>query len=258
MAHLEYNDERHELAAGATTVGSGAQATWRLANADLAARHFTVTLHEGVARLAPSSPQYVVVVNGRQVAGRDPVVLSHGDTITAGAATFRYAESAAAGAARWQPAAERAYLVNEQARHAYALDQRSTSLGRDAASHVLLSDPTVSRFHADVRAEAGVHVLYSLGSSGTRVNGQPLSAPRVLEEGDRVEVGDTSLLYTRQAPAAGHTVGGDGDGDVELSRRATMPHVPMRATEPERRGVPRLALLGVLVAVLAALWIIFF
>ena len=42
MPYLELNGDVHELSDGETTVGSGAQATWRLAAHDLAARHFVV------------------------------------------------------------------------------------------------------------------------------------------------------------------------------------------------------------------------
>jgi len=76
-------------------------------------------------------------------------------------------------------------------------------IGREIGCSIVLKDPTVSRFHADVRAEGGEFVLYSMGSAGTRVNGQPVSAPRMLIEGDSIGVGDTTFTFTRKSMPPG-------------------------------------------------------
>jgi pSer/pThr/pTyr-binding forkhead associated (FHA) protein len=88
---------------------------------------------------------------------------------------------------------------------------------------VLLHDPTVSRFHADVRAEAGAHVLYSTGATGTRVNGKRVNHPLVLDEGDAIEIAGSEFVFTRGALPAGFTAHewrADA-ADPELSRRTT-------------------------------------
>jgi pSer/pThr/pTyr-binding forkhead associated (FHA) protein len=228
MPFLSIGDDTRELRAGETLVGSGTQATWRLSNADLAARHFSVVVpgEGGRPKLRAASPQGIVVVNGRQVAGSG-VELEHGDVIGAGTARFTYLDdpnrplpASTAAAMMDRPA----FLINEEERVAYPLSKKTVSIGRDIASHILVRDPSVSRFHADVRAEAGHFVLYAMGSSGTRVNGHGVSGPQLLEEGDRIQVGDQSFRFTREPLAAGITqvpLGGATEEDDKLSRRAT-------------------------------------
>lgn len=245
MPYLSLGDETRELRAGETLVGSGTQATWRLSNADLAARHFSVVVPSeamgGHPVLRPASPQGIVVVNGRQVASSG-MELEHGDVIGAGSARFIYREDAnrALPASTAAATADRpAFLINEEERVAYPLTKKTVSIGRDIASHVLVRDPSVSRFHADVRAEAGHFVLYAMGSSGTSVNGHTVSGPQLLEEGDRVQVGDQTFRFTREPLTGGITqvpLGGASDEDDKLSRRATQ--ISSRAVTGNARAVP--------------------
>ena len=69
-------------------------------------------------------------------------------------------------------------------------------IGREIGCSIVLKDPTVSRFHADVRAEGGQFVLYAMGSSGTKVNGEPAVVPRLLREGDQIQMGDTTFTFS--------------------------------------------------------------
>ena len=193
MPFLDLDGEVRELAAGDTTVGSGTQAGWRVQNADLAARHFTITVHgTGPAMLRPASAHGIVVVNGRQVP-QGGATVAHGDVIAAGGARFRFIEDRKSALPDLPAPPGEGYLINEGERVAYPLSKKTVSIGRDAASHVLVRDPSVSRFHADVRAEAGEYVLYAMGSAGTRVNGHGVSGPRLLEEGDEIGVGEAMM-----------------------------------------------------------------
>ena len=261
MPYLELNGERHELPEGQTVVGSGAKASLRLPNVDLAGRHFIVTTQGGGgARLESCSPHHVVVVNGQQLT-TDAVPLAEGDVIAAGSATFLFADHASrAVTARYNPAPPNAFLVNQKARKAYALGRRSASIGRDTASYIHVAEPTVSRFHADIRSEAGEYVLYSLGSAGTQVNGERVAVPRVLSEGDRIDLGDTSLLFTRTAPAGVQISEGDDAGTSRVSERPTIAHSRIsQPVEPiDRGGVPRVAIaVGVLILIVVA-WLVVF
>lgn len=245
MPYLSYGDDTRGLPVGETLVGSGTQANWRIANADLAARHFSVAVggHGGSARpvLKPASPQGIVVVNGRQVASSG-VELEHGDVIGAGSARFVYAEDRERPLPASSAAAmidRDAYLINEEERVAYPLAKKTVSIGRDAASHIIVRDPSVSRFHADVRAEAGNFVLYAMGSSGTRVNGNTVSGPQLLEEGDRIMVGDQTFRFTREPLGGGITpvpLGGNEEADDRLSRRPTQ--ISSQAVTGNARAVP--------------------
>ncbi len=75
------------------------------------------------------------------------------------------------------------------------LTQPVTVLGRGQESDVQVADTGVSRRHAEVRLEADGAVLADLQSTnGTRVNGRRVGTAR-LRDGDRVDLGATSLVY---------------------------------------------------------------
>lgn len=88
-------------------------------------------------------------------------------------------------------------------------------VGRDPAVGLVLDDPLVSRLHARLTPETGKVTIEDLGSrNGTFVNGAPIEAPTVAGPGDRIGVGETTIVVTvaagtepgaripmRQAPA---------------------------------------------------------
>jgi len=81
----------------------------------------------------------------------------------------------------------------------YELSGRLTKLGRHDENDVVLAGPTVSARHATVRVEPIGVVLEDEGSlNGTFVNGERIEQ-RLLEEGDRIQVGPHLLLFV---PAA--------------------------------------------------------
>jgi signal transduction histidine kinase/pSer/pThr/pTyr-binding forkhead associated (FHA) protein len=83
------------------------------------------------------------------------------------------------------------------------------ALGRDNSNAVRLHDTEVSRRHAELRLERQGYRIVDLGSAnGTFVNGLPVNES-VLEPGDRVQVGQTVMLFQR----------GNGGLDRDLSAR---------------------------------------
>jgi len=253
MPVLETNGTIRELSDAETVVGSGANATWRLPGADLAAKHFTLALSsDGTTSVRSCSTQNVVVVNGKQLGVR-PLPLADGDTISAGSARFVFAQKESSLKPPRDADGTPAYLVDERARAAYSLARRSVSIGRDIGSTITVRDPQVSRFHADVRTEAGAYVLYSMGSAGTRVNGHGVAAPRVLETGDRVEVGGSALVFVRGTLPPGVKVTlGDHPDEGEWNRRPTVGSTTVSATgeHPSLGGEPRRRLWVTLVVLL--------
>ena len=259
MAFFEYEGKPREIAVGELIIGSGSQSTWRLQNTDLAARHFSVLRSpDGPIRVRPHSTQNIVVVNGRAV-GVEPVTLADGDVVAAGSAKFLFMERAdGERPAGWDKPAGAAFLVDGVDRKAYPLVKKSVNIGRDAASQVLLKDPSVSRFHADVKAEAGQHVLYSMGSAGTTINGRRVSGPQLLEEGDKIEVGGSTLVFTRQALPQGMEVvrGGLDEGDKSTRRQTQLYQKTIETGETAKLstgGPPmKMILIGVIVVLAIA------
>lgn len=84
----------------------------------------------------------------------------------------------------------------DQGRH-FQLSQSVLRLGREAGSEIQLFDSEASRTHAEVRVQQdGTWELLDLKSSnGTRVNGDVVSK-HVLRSGDRVEIGETLMIFT--------------------------------------------------------------
>jgi predicted component of type VI protein secretion system len=255
MPFLHLDGQTRPLPPGETVVGSGAMAGWRVASQNLAARHFVVRVEDGGrVLLSPFSAQHVVVVAGRQVSveGQD---LADGDTIAAGSAHFVYTrETGSAHAPRLEPPRS-AILLEERARRIHPIEGRALTIGRDRASAIVLRDPSVSRFHAELRPEAGRHVLYSSGATGTRVNGQRLAGPYVLEEGDVVEIGESTLRYTLAPPPDGWTMSrGVDDDDAETGRRATLGATVVDEPLPgERPGGVKAAVIVLVAAAVIAL-----
>ena len=100
-------------------------------------------------------------------------------------------------------------------------------LGRVAACDVVVADSKASRRHARLIAEAGVVEIEDMGSSnGTLLNGKPVDR-RMLRDGDRVEIGQTVIVYRegalpgRSAAAPARASGGaallDDDDDLFAS-----------------------------------------
>jgi hypothetical protein len=107
-----------------------------------------------------------------------------------------------AGAAPGQPekpgSGELLLLERGKPSKAFPLDKDRVIIGRLGDSDIVLSDPGVSRRHAEVRREDGEFVVVDLGSTnGTMVN-EATIGERTLEEGDRITVGKSVLEFRRR------------------------------------------------------------
>jgi pSer/pThr/pTyr-binding forkhead associated (FHA) protein len=75
------------------------------------------------------------------------------------------------------------------------IGEQPLTIGRMPECDVALSDPNVSRKHAEVRRQGTGFVLVDLGSTnGTRVNGAGVKE-RALNNGDEITVGATKLRF---------------------------------------------------------------
>ncbi|MGN6378119.1 MAG: FhaA domain-containing protein [Gaiellales bacterium] len=73
-----------------------------------------------------------------------------------------------------------------------------TSIGRSSDCTIVLSDPNVSRRHAEIRHIGEGYSLIDLGSTnGTEVNGQRI-VETALMNGDVINVGQTKLTFERR------------------------------------------------------------
>ena len=105
------------------------------------------------------------------------------------AGTFRVKAETATGAGGLAPS-----LVLPDGRRVF-VDKEPFLLGRLPECSIVLTDPNVSRRHAEIRRRDASLVLYDLGSTnGTLLNGQPVSESPLVD-GDEVTVGETVLRY---------------------------------------------------------------
>lgn len=83
---------------------------------------------------------------------------------------------------------------------------RACHIGRSLSNEVVVQDAEVSRHHASVEVRGNDYVLTDAGSrNGTFLNGVKVSGPLKLKNGDRIEVGNTSIEFCR--PDGGLGVG---------------------------------------------------
>jgi hypothetical protein len=150
-----------------------------------------------------------------------------------------------------------AYLVYEFERRAYPLSDSGFTIGRDSSSDIVIREPSVSRSHAEVRAEGGEYVLHTSGTTGTRVNGEYVNTPRQLKDGDRIEVGTAELTFRRSKLPLGVSIVDPAERrapyDDVTSRRPTISNPILGGHDPgERKSkVPVLLLFLVLVGLAA-------
>ena len=70
-----------------------------------------------------------------------------------------------------------------------------TRIGALAENDVAVAAPSVSRSHAEIRAEGSGYTIVDLGSTnGTRVNGARVTTAR-LRPGDRIALGEVELVF---------------------------------------------------------------
>jgi len=76
------------------------------------------------------------------------------------------------------------------------LGDQPASIGRLPECDVALSDPNVSRRHAEVRRDGNEFVIVDLGSTnGTKVNGSYITGSRRLHEGDEIVIGGSTIRF---------------------------------------------------------------
>lgn len=82
----------------------------------------------------------------------------------------------------------------------YLLARKKSVVGLDERAEVgIFGDPQVTRRHAEVEATSQGYVLHNYAASGrTRVNGAVVGSSQTLKDGDRIEVGQTRLVFRQR------------------------------------------------------------
>jgi pSer/pThr/pTyr-binding forkhead associated (FHA) protein len=223
-----------------------------LLETDLASRyHAELRLDRGHAYLLDRGSMNGTSVNGQKIWGLAP--LQDGDVLEIGGQRFRYedlspqasksartaasddnTETAALPALIAQPpqppplAGQLVLSSGPDAGLVFALSKPILTIGRSSDCDLVINDASISRQHVQIiRQEMGWYVQ-DLGSrNGTAINGQRLSAPLRLEDGDTLTVGDISLRYLAANPAV-----------ENAASESTAPEEPITETLPAASEQP--------------------
>jgi hypothetical protein len=126
-----------------------------------------------------------------------PVAAAHGPLLDQ---TVLYQESASPPAPAAAPPVARAGVPRASLRGPqgqWELREAVTVIGRSRRCDIVLTDPNVSRQHAEIRRQDDGFMVRDLGSTnGIRVNRRDVKQA-VLQHGDRLELGTTELGFER-------------------------------------------------------------
>ena len=85
----------------------------------------------------------------------------------------------------------------EQQGKSFLLDRPVLTIGRGSESDIVIKDASISRRHAQFLQQINGDYVQDLASrNGTKVNDEPLKAPRLLQKGDTICLGSICLEYT--------------------------------------------------------------
>ena len=198
-------------------------------------RHARVEQRDGGVYVRDLGSRHGTAVNGEPV-GDEPRLLESGDAIEVGGELVRFlAGEGTRMASRVAPATEVLSVRFESER---------LTIGRDEANDLVLSDPNVSRFHAEIVISGGQAEVVDLGSrNGTRVDGRLIDRVR-LERGSAVGIGpyklvsdDDGVVATSEAGALrmeAHAISVDV-GEKTILQPASLTLEPGRAGGHHRR-----------------------
>ena len=111
-----------------------------------------------------------------------------------------------------------AILKDLSSGQSYALED-FTLIGRGEGATLMLSDAGVSRQHASIRREDRDYWVLDLGSAnGSFVNGVELTAARVLRNGDRLQLGNSILMFLDTGAAADPSPADDDRTRISLAQ----------------------------------------
>jgi ABC transport system ATP-binding/permease protein len=188
-ATLLHAGEQISLSAEGAVAGRAEDSAIRL-DSDRASRHHARfgTARGGyfVADLGSTNGTHL---NGERLVGESRW-LSNGDTVTIGSEAIRFLVGEATQLGGQIPQT----LVSGT--RTIRFDGMCLTLGRDPANNVVLGDPNVSRFHAEVVAVGGGYELRDLGSrNGTRLDGQPIGERSAIQVGSEIGIGPFRLIF---------------------------------------------------------------
>lgn len=88
-----------------------------------------------------------------------------------------------------------ARLLRVSSGEKFVLGTAAFRIGRDPDCTLRLTDPHVSRAHAEIRREGSHWIVYDLSTNGTLVNAQRVQGNRALAHGDMIQIAAESFVF---------------------------------------------------------------
>src|SRR5262249_50513139 len=94
------------------------------------------------------------------------------------------------------------FLASGAEERTYPLAKDRVAIGRNPDCDIVLQQPSVARYHAQLVRDGSRYLIEDLQSpNGTYVNGQVIKGRTPLNDNDRIHVGGSILLYRRRLAA---------------------------------------------------------
>lgn len=174
-----------------TLIGSRNRAHLHLLSSSVSRNHACIITGKANVYVRDLASRSGVIVNSRKVRESE---LHDGDLVQFGSFKFKFQEPAGPIRLATAPPPPLAMLQIDGGALT-PMDERTVLIGRRAGCDITLDSPAVSNTHAVIFEYDGRRVVRDLGSrTGTHVNGKAVNQ-QVLEIGDKVRIGDTTLRY---------------------------------------------------------------
>jgi pSer/pThr/pTyr-binding forkhead associated (FHA) protein len=216
MIHLEVAGRRIPVPPEPLVIGSAADAGVRVEGPGILPRHALVTaIPAGGAAIRVADAGAEVLVNGVRL-GADPTPLLHGDKVAVPGHEFRITDErrsgdtsmmAAFSATEGAPTPLSATTVPSSGPtlngrlvcltdgREYLIPEPGLVFGRDASCDVVLDGDEISRRHAAIQLGPVGYTVTDESANGTLVNGQRLTAPRILARADILRMGGEEFRF---------------------------------------------------------------
>jgi len=231
MILLQYGDKTYPIGSDQLVIGSGDGCSIRLEGHGVAPRHAAVkSTGEGSPAVWLLSDAEAKV-NGVRL-GADPTPLLHGDKLELGGHELVVVDEDRSGSTQHvdvsglaalgdaagagdQPAARDGRLVCLTDGREYPVPDDGLTFGREAGSDVVVSGDDVSREHATISLAGAGYTIADSSTNGTWVNGELLTAPRILDDADVIKIGpDEFRFYATILQSKAHQDTGSGRSEA--------------------------------------------
>jgi pSer/pThr/pTyr-binding forkhead associated (FHA) protein len=258
MPVIKVNDQQFALRPGPNRLGGGDAVDVPVAeNPSLGVQAIVDVANNSQAVIRPAAGDSAVRINGMLLV--DPTPLMHGDRLEIGGRELYFTDDSKSGATQYVSANEIAAMAAKRAGPArataatggrlvslvdgkeYIIPSTGITMGRDAASGVVIAQTEVSRRHAEVAPIGTGYEIRDFSVNGVYVNGVRVTGTAVLSRADVIRIGkDEFRFYADVAPLrvgnppkdAPPSRAGEASDAVAAHAAPNAPPAPAGATAP--------------------------